>query len=136
FLSAPLAGALSRKMDLRLMLALGLSLFGTGVWLMTFLNASWGFWEFFLPQVVRGSSLMICIVPINTLALGTLPPDKLKNASGLYNLMRNLGGAIGLAALNTVLIERVQFHWNRLAANVNPARPAVQPVLDNLSAKL
>ena len=135
-LSAPVAGALSRRIDLRLMLALGLCLFGTGVWMMSFLDASWGFWEFFLPQVVRASALMICIVPINSLTLGTLPPDKVKNASGLYNLMRNLGGAVGLAAINTVLSQRVQLHWNRLAAEINPGRPGVQAALDHLSARL
>jgi DHA2 family multidrug resistance protein len=136
FLSAPVAGALSRRIDLRLMLALGLSLFGTGVWMMSFLDASWGFGEFFLPQVVRASALMICIVPINSLTLGTLPPDKVKNASGLYNLMRNLGGAIGLAAINTVLSQRVQLHWNRLAAKINPARPGVQDAIDHISTRL
>ncbi len=51
-----------------------------------------GFWEFFVPQAVRGFALMFLFIPINAVALGTLPPQRLKNASGLYNLMRNLGG--------------------------------------------
>ena len=135
-LSAPLAGALSKKLDLRLMLAIGLALFGTGVYLTSFMTAEWGFGELLLPQALRGSSLMLCFLPINTLALGTLPPDKLKNASGLYNLMRNLGGAIGLAAINTVLTERQQFHWNRLAADINPGHAGVRGFLDTLSARL
>ncbi len=135
-LSAPLAGALSRKLDLRLMLAIGLALFGLGLYLTTFMTAEWGFVELLLPQALRGSSLMLCFLPINTLALGTLPPEKLKNASGLYNLTRNLGGAIGLAAINTVLTERQQFHWNRLAADVNLGRPGVQGFLDTLSGRL
>ena len=59
-----------------------------------------------MPQVLRGVSLMICMVPVNNIALGTLPPDRLKNASGLYNLTRNLGGAVGLAVINTVLNDR------------------------------
>jgi DHA2 family multidrug resistance protein len=135
-LSAPIAGALSKKLDLRLMLALGLGLFGTGIYLTSFMTAEWGFWELLLPQALRGSSLMLCFLPINTLALGTLPPDQLKNASGLYNLMRNLGGAIGLATINTVITERQQFHWNRLAADINPGHPGVQKFLDTLSARL
>ncbi|HYM02656.1 MAG TPA: DHA2 family efflux MFS transporter permease subunit [Stellaceae bacterium] len=134
--SAPIAGALSKRLDLRLMLALGLTMFGTGVYLTTFLTAQWGFWEFLIPQAIRGASLMLCFLPINTLALGTLPPEKLKNASGLYNLMRNLGGAIGLATINTVITERTQFHWNRLAADINPGRLGVQSFLDHLSARL
>jgi len=59
------------------------------------LTWEWDFNEFFLPQVIRGIGLMFCIVPINTLALGTIPPAQLKNASGLYNLMRNLAALSG-----------------------------------------
>ena len=65
---------------------------------MTCLTKDWDFCELFLPQVLRGVGLMMCMIPINNLALGTLPPERLKNASGLFNLTRNLGGAVGLAA--------------------------------------
>ena len=136
FASAPIAGALSKRLDLRVMLALGLSLFGTGVYLQSFETAEWGFWEFALPQAVRGISLMLCFIPINTLALGTLPPHELKNASGLYNLMRNLGGAIGLGALNTVLIDRLALHYQRISENITTARPVVRGFLDDLSSRL
>ncbi|MBI1209160.1 MAG: DHA2 family efflux MFS transporter permease subunit [Azospirillum sp.] len=134
-LSAPIAGALSKHVDLRVMLACGLGLFGTGVYLNSFLTADSAFWELFLPQALRGMSLMLCFIPINTLALGTLPPEKLKNASGLYNLMRNLGGAIGLAAINTVLQDRYALHMNRLGDWINPARPELQGLVDGLTAR-
>ncbi|MGE5145384.1 MAG: DHA2 family efflux MFS transporter permease subunit [Candidatus Eiseniibacteriota bacterium] len=134
-LSAPIAGALSKKLDLRVMLALGLGLFGTGVYLNTYVTAEWSFGELFLPQALRGMSLMLCFIPINSLALGTLPPDKLKNASGLYNLMRNLGGAIGLAAINTSLTERLALHQARLAENLTAAKPSARAFLDGLTAK-
>ncbi|WP_247886743.1 DHA2 family efflux MFS transporter permease subunit [Azospirillum sp. SYSU D00513] len=133
FLSAPLAGMLSKKLDLRIMLAMGLMLFGAGVWLNSFLTAQSSFWELFLPQAVRGVSLMFCFIPVNAIALGTLPPDQIKNASGLYNLMRNLGGAIGLAVINTVMTERLALHMNRLGDNLNLARPEVQSMLDGLT---
>ena len=136
FSTAPIAGALSKKLDLRVMLAIGLTLFGAGVYLQSFATADWGFWEFALPQAVRGSALMMCFIPINTLALGTLPPQELKNASGLYNLMRNLGGAIGLGAINTVLIDRLALHYQRLSENVTAARPGVSGFLDGLSDRL
>ena len=61
------------------------------------LTNDWDFWELLFPQIFRGVSLMPAMVPINNVALGTLPPERLKNASGLYNLTRNLGGAVGLA---------------------------------------
>ncbi|MBL8689207.1 MAG: DHA2 family efflux MFS transporter permease subunit [Rhodospirillaceae bacterium] len=136
FASAPIAGALSRLLEPRVMLALGLSLFGAGVWMTGQMTADWGFWEFFLPQAVRGLSLMLCFMPINSIALGTLPPEKVKNASGLYNLMRNLGGAIGLALLNTILSDQKQLHWNRIAQHVNAGRDSVNNWLEAVGSKL
>ena len=136
FLSAPLAAALSRRLDLRLMLALGLVLFGAGVYLNSFLTNQSDYWELFLPQVVRGFSLMLCFMPINTLALGTLPADALKNASGLYNLMRNLGGAVGLAFFNTLIIERFALHTARIAEHVTLSHPNVQAYVDRLSERM
>ncbi|HEY7687570.1 MAG TPA: DHA2 family efflux MFS transporter permease subunit [Dongiaceae bacterium] len=135
FLSAPVAGALSRKLELRVMLAFGLLMFGAGCWLQSFATAEWGFWEYFAPQAVRGFSLMFCFLPINTLALGTLPPEELKNASGLYNLMRNLGGAIGLAAINTVMIQQTDVHRLRLSEHLTSANPGVMDFLASLAQR-
>jgi DHA2 family multidrug resistance protein len=89
-----------------------------------------GFWELFVPQFVRGSGLMFFYMSANMIALGTLPQDKMKNAAGLYNLMRDLGGAIGLASIGTIMNARLNFHWNRLIEDINPARAAVQQFLD------
>lgn len=133
FLSAPVAGRLAGLIDLRIMLAAGLMLFGGGVWLQHYLTADWGFWELFLPQAVRGFALMFLFIPVNAVALGTLPPQRLKNASGLYNLMRNLGGAIGLAAINTVLNDRFQLHWARLTEGLTLTNPNVQNFLNQSS---
>jgi DHA2 family multidrug resistance protein len=119
FMMAPVSGILSRKMDLRLMMMIGFLGFAAGTWWMTHLTADWDFYELLIPQVLRGASLMLCMVPINNLALGTLSPDKLKNASGLFNLTRNLGGAVGLAVINTVLTDRNYFHYQRLAEHVS-----------------
>ncbi|OAI10329.1 hypothetical protein A1359_16910 [Methylomonas lenta] len=65
------------------------------------LTHEFGHWEFFWPQALCGFALMFAFLPINTLALGTLPPEEVKNASGLYNLMHNLGGAIAPADSKT-----------------------------------
>jgi DHA2 family multidrug resistance protein len=87
----------------------------------------WDFWELWWPQIFRGVGLMFAIIPINNIALGTLPPDSIKNASGLYNLMRNLGGAVGLAAIYTFLNNRSDLHFARLHEALNSAyRPALQ----------
>jgi DHA2 family multidrug resistance protein len=64
-----------------------------------------------------------------------LSPDRLKNASGLFNLMRNLGGAIGLAALNTVLNDRMDLHLTRLHETVNWSRGSATEMLANLTAR-
>lgn len=134
-LSAPLAGNLARVMDLRAMLGLGLALFGTGLWLNHYLTSEWGYWEMFLPQAVRGLSLMFCFVPINAVALGQLPPDKVQNASGLYNLMRNLGGAIGLAAITTLLGSRGDLHYSRLSESVTMRNGEAVAMWESLAAR-
>ena len=81
-------------------------------------DQDFGFWQIFMPQVLRGVGLMFAMVPITNLALGTLPPERLKNASGLFNLTRNLGGALRIAALNTVLDDRMDLHFARLHESV------------------
>jgi MFS transporter, DHA2 family, multidrug resistance protein len=95
FLSAPIAGQLSQKHDPRYMLMAGFVLFAVGTWQMTYVTQDWDFWELLWPQIFRGIGLMFAIVPATNTALGTLAPERVKNASGLFNLMRNLGGAIG-----------------------------------------
>ncbi len=133
FLSAPLSGMLTRILDLRVMLMGGFIIFAAGTWRMTYLTADWDFNELLVPQVLRGMALMLCMVPINNLSLGTLPRDRIKNASGLYNLTRNLGGAFGLAIINTMLTKRADFHYARLAETVNYANAQAVGLVDKLS---
>jgi DHA2 family multidrug resistance protein len=133
--SAPVCGMLSKKMDPRVMLGMGIVMFGTAVWMNGMLTNESGYWELFIPQALRGASMMFCFLPINNMALGTLPTSHVKNASGLFNLTRNLGGAFGLAVTNTL-----QLRWNHdalavLRTNITPGNPVVQTTLDNLTAK-
>ena len=129
FLTAPVAGRLMQVLDPRVMMAAGFIGFGTGTWMMSHLTADWDYWEIFLPQILRGVSLMICMVPVNNIALGMLPPDKVKNASGLFNLTRNLGGAVGLAIINTLLTNRRDFHYVRLSEAVTDANTAASDAM-------
>jgi DHA2 family multidrug resistance protein len=134
FCSAPLAGMLARKApDPRPVLAFGFALLAASTWMMSGLTGDWKFDELLIPQIMRGAALMFCIVPINVIALGTLPQNELKNASGLYNLTRNLGGAFGLAGINTLMTERTNFHWNRMVDFINPGRWEVQQYMDNIA---
>ena len=123
FMTAPISGMLSSKLDPRAMLMIGFVGFGTSTWMLTGMTDQWDFNELLLPQILRGVSLMLCMVPINNLALGTLEPARLKNASGLYNLMRNLGGAVGLAVINTLMTQRAALHYDRLAEAVSWSNP-------------
>ena len=80
--------------------------------------------------------MMFCFLPINSLALGSLPPEEVKNASGLYNLMRNLGGAIGLAVANTLMIQMNKQHYAVLREAVTPGSPQAQAFLDGLQERM
>jgi DHA2 family multidrug resistance protein len=106
FIAAPIVGRLSAKLDPRILMAAGFAGFALGTWQASFVTKDWSFNELLIPQILRGFSLMLCMVPITNAALGTLPPQRIKNASGLFNLTRNLGGAVGLALINTVLNNR------------------------------
>jgi DHA2 family multidrug resistance protein len=127
---SPASTRIARLLDLRVMLAIGFGLFALSMYLNATLTNQTGFWELFLPQVVRGLGLICIYMPANMIALGTLPPDRMRNAAGLYNLTRELGGAIGLATIVTTMNDRLHFHWNRLIEHLNPARPVVQQFLD------
>src|SRR3984957_10338402 len=127
FASAPLVGKLMTKVDPRLMLAAGFLIFAASNWEASYITKDWDFWELLVPQLLRGFGMMLAIVPITNVALGTLSPDRLKNASGLFNLTRNLGGAVGLAALNTVLNNRTDLHLARLHDAITWSRlPAIE----------
>jgi MFS transporter, DHA2 family, multidrug resistance protein len=127
---SPFSAWIARNLDLRVMLGIGLGLFAYSMYLTAALTSQTGFWELFVPQAVRGFALMFCYLPANLIALSSVPTDRMKNAAGLYNLTRDLGGAIGLATIGTIMNARLDFHWNRLIENINPARPVVQHFLD------
>ena len=85
--------------------------------------------QMFWPQVVRGFAVMFCILPPTRLALGHIAKAGIPDASGLFNMMRNLGGAIGIALIDTVIYTRAPIHarklWDRLAAgDLDVMRPS------------
>jgi DHA2 family multidrug resistance protein len=135
FLTAPVAGRLMGKLDPRHKMIFGFLSFAAGTFWMTYLTKDWDFWELFWPQVFRGVGLMMAMIPVNNIALGTLPPERVKNASGLFNLTRNLGGAVGLAALTTVLNDRTDLHLARLHEQVTWSRQPALEMLNNLTQR-
>ncbi|WP_455482657.1 DHA2 family efflux MFS transporter permease subunit [Bartonella sp. B35(2025)] len=119
FLTAPIAGFLLTRIDARLMIGIGLAGFAWGTWLVTGITDNWDFWEFFWPQIFRGISTVLCMVPVNNIAFGSLPPERIKNASGLFNLTRNLGGAVGLAIISTLMMQHTNLHHERIAETIH-----------------
>jgi MFS transporter, DHA2 family, multidrug resistance protein len=136
FLSAPIIGRLSAVLDTRRMLTVGVICVAVSIWWLGHLTNQSAFWELMAPQMLRGFGTMLCMVPTNQLALGTLPPQQIKNASGLFNLMRNLGGAIGLAGINTLATAREQLHTLHLAEQVTWARSATMNAVQGMTLVL
>jgi DHA2 family multidrug resistance protein len=136
FLTAPLAGRLMTLVDPRVMIATGFVFFAVGTYQASFITVDWDFYELLWPQIFRGVGLMLSMVPINNLALGTMAPMKMKNASGLFNLMRNLGGAVGLALINTLLNKRMDLHLERLRESVTWSRQVAADMLAEMTAGL
>jgi MFS transporter, DHA2 family, multidrug resistance protein len=125
----------TRVFSLRTLMVFGLICFGLGCYLYTPLTHDWGWQQLLLPQALRGIGQQFSVPPIVTMALGSLPQSRLKSASGLFNLMRNLGGAIGVAVSATMLNDRLNFHYLRLNESVTYGRPQVEDVLDGQTAR-
>jgi DHA2 family multidrug resistance protein len=116
--TAPIAVALERRLDARMLTLFGFALFGLGLALSAFATRDTDFDGMFWPQLVRGTAIMFCLLPPTRLALGHLAAETVPDASGLFNLMRNLGGAIGLALIDTILYGRAPVIGDRLKAEL------------------
>ncbi len=115
---APIATRLVRRTDARLLIGAGYALLAIG-WLGNgFMTYETDFWGLFWQQISRGAAVMLCLLPTTALALGGFDPGRVPNASGLFNLMRNLGGAIGLAGIDTVLEQRTPAHIAAIVARL------------------
>lgn len=112
FISIMLAGRLFNRIDPRFLVSLGCLLAGVGSWDMTHFNPQIDFWGIAWPGFFRGVGSGLIFVPITTLSLGAVSKEQVGNASGLFNLVRTLGGSIGIAVLITFLSRGAQMHQN------------------------
>jgi DHA2 family multidrug resistance protein len=119
--SVVLAARLSQVVDPRKVITVGLTLFATSLWLSSKVTVDWGFWSLLAPQALRGFAIMLCIVPSVNMALSGFAMAELRYASGLFNLMRNLGGAIGIAVVNTWLADQTRIHVARMGESLGEA---------------
>jgi len=120
-IGTPIYILLARKIDPRWLLMVGLASFGLAMWSYSFITHDWGADQLLLPQILRGFPQVFAVAPVVNLGLGSLPPDRLKFASGLFNMMRNLGGAVGIAVSAAVINDQTNLHFLRIASHLTPA---------------
>jgi MFS transporter, DHA2 family, multidrug resistance protein len=124
-LGTPVYIFLARRFDGRWLMMFGLACFGLAMWSYSFITHDWGAAQLLLPQVLRGFPQVFAVAPSVNLGLGSLPPDRLKYASGLFNMMRNLGGAVGIAVSAAIVNDQTNLHFLRIASHLTPANAAM-----------
>ncbi len=128
-ISMPIAGRLTRLMDPRLEIGIGLALFALGAWSMGGLNQYAGYWDIFWPRSIQGFALGFLFVPLTTAALSGISRGAMANATGLYTLVRQLGGSLGIAILEVIETRREDYAQSIFAANITLSRgPIAQMV--------
>jgi DHA2 family multidrug resistance protein len=119
FLMMPLVGTVLARFDPRKVLAVGLAGAAWTLYALGRLNLNAGYWDIFWPQFIQGAALAMLFVPLTTATMDPIPKEEMGNATSMFNLMRNIGGSVGIACATTYLFRRQQFHINRLGAHVN-----------------
>ncbi|MBN8564692.1 MDR family MFS transporter [Leptolyngbya boryana CZ1] len=129
----PFVPRLMKIVDVRLLIGVGVSLFAVSCFMnSTFTNLT-GMDQLRTALLVRAAGQPLIMVPLSTVATAGLAPNQAGSASGLFNMMRNLGGSIGIAAIATLLTQRQQFHSNRLGESISNFNPATQERLNQLT---
>jgi DHA2 family multidrug resistance protein len=114
------------RVDQRLLLTFGCLVNAISLYMMSNLTLGMDYWSLTLPRIIQGFALGFIFVPLSTLTLATIRRDKLVNATSAYNVLRNLGGSVGIALATTYLAQRSQFHQHNLVSHVTIWDPATQ----------
>jgi DHA2 family multidrug resistance protein len=128
----PLVPSLMRRFDARLLVAVGLGLFAASCFLNADINHDYSGPQFLLPNLVRAVGQAVVLTPLAVLATGGIERENAGSASAMFNMMRNLGGSIGIAALQTLLTRREQFHSAVITPHVSLFNEATRQRLDML----
>jgi DHA2 family multidrug resistance protein len=119
FLMMPIVGVMTGRFDARKLLSGGLFAGGiTLIWLSR-LNLQAGYWDIFWPQLAQGAGMALLFVPLTTVAMDAIPRERMGNATSLFNLMRNIGGSIGIAMTGTMLVRDRQTTTSMLGSHVS-----------------
>jgi DHA2 family multidrug resistance protein len=125
----PVIGFLTSRTDNRLFIAAGFSIFGiTSLWFAN-LTLSMSQWT---PIIISGAASGMVFVPLSTATMGTLSNQQMGNASGLYNLLRNIGGSIGISMVDT-MIAGTQLHRAELAGHLSRGNPVFDAIYNRLA---
>jgi DHA2 family multidrug resistance protein len=133
FATGPFAGRLVRALDPRILMFGGFMLCAWGMWDARLVTDDWGFWQFASVQALRGVGVMIAMIASQQVTMSTLPPHMVKNASGLVNLFRNVGGAFGLAFLNTSLTTNTAAHMSELTTRISQTNLQMQDMMAGIA---
>jgi len=132
FLMMPLVGMFMSRFDPRKLLAIGLVGAALSLFQLSWLNLDAGYWDIFWPQFLQGAALALLFVPLTTATMDPIPNEEMGNATSIFNVMRNIGGSVGIASADTFLFRRQQMHINILGAHVNALNPATTNILQGL----
>ncbi|HNH36460.1 MAG TPA: DHA2 family efflux MFS transporter permease subunit [Rhodocyclaceae bacterium] len=122
------------KLDLRIFVIIGVAVFAYSMWKHSLFTTQSGWDDFLLPMILRGVGLGMVFIPLNNLALGNLMPEKVANGSGLYNLTRQLGGSVGIAASATLFVQWQQANRGELIRHVTEGSAQAAERLARLKA--
>src|SRR5262249_33424953 len=123
FVMMPITGLMTGHFDPRKLLAAGLFVGGATLLWLSLLNLQAGYWDIFWPQIIQGAGLSLLFVPLTTVAMDPIPREQMGNATSLFNLMRNIGGSIGIAATGTMLARHAQSTTALLGRTATPYDP-------------
>ena len=129
----PLVPRLMKRFDPRLVIGVGFALFAASNFMNITMTSDYGSDQLFWPNVVRAIGQALAFAPLSAVATAGIEPENAGSASGLFNMMRNLGGAVGIAVLQTFLTKREQYHSNVLMQSVSLLEQATRARLEALT---
>lgn len=131
-ISMVIVGRLISRVDARYLIVFGFSVLAGSTYLFTLLNLNISQSNIMIPMVISGLGMGFVFVPLTTMAMATLPQEQIGNASGIYNLMRNTGGSVGIAIMTTLLARNQQVHQAVLTNHTTPYDPAFQTLFEQI----
>jgi DHA2 family multidrug resistance protein len=134
FFMMPLVGLMTGRFDPRKLLASGILIGGMTLLWLSQLNLQAGYWDIFWPQLIQGAGMSLLFVPLTTVAMDPIPRERMGYATSLFNLMRNMGGSVGIALTGTMLARQQQRTTLLYGANVTAYDPTTQAMFEQAKA--